>query len=121
MQKNILPKLNASSKSISKTLEDIRLLLGLSEEEVATALSLLEKVDVGNLHFTRGNTDIRFQSYRSERSNCSDISVELEVREDDITRTIKYSLPRAIIRLAKRNKIRKRETNDKKVLNGEEE
>jgi len=105
MSKEILPKLNASSQSIGKMLEDVRLLLGLSQEEVADVLSLLEKVDIGSLHFTRGNTDIRFQSYRSDHSNCSDISLELEVREDDITRTIKYSLPRAFIRLAKRRSL----------------
>jgi hypothetical protein len=86
-------------------MEDVRLLLGLSQEEVAHVLSLLEKTDFGSLHYTRGNTDIRFQSLRSDHSKYSDIILEVAVREGDITNTIKYNLPRAFIRLAKRKSL----------------
>lgn len=49
--KEISPKLEAPSQSIGKIMEDVRLMLGLSQEEVAHFLSLLEKADFGKLDF----------------------------------------------------------------------
>lgn len=102
MLKEILPKLSASPHSAIKILEDIRLLLGLSQQEIVSALLLLEKADLGSLHFSRGNTEIRFDSMHSDRLNCSDICIELEVREEDLIRSVKYNIPRTYMRLVKR-------------------
>jgi hypothetical protein len=102
--RRILPKLKASSQSIGEMMEDVRLLLGLSQEELVSALSFLEKVDYGSLHFTRGNTNIRFQSSSSDRSIYSDISIEVEVKEDEVKRTVEYNIPRSILRLLKKAK-----------------
>jgi hypothetical protein len=85
-------------------LEDIQVFLGLTHEELAAFLSLLEKTDSGSLLFTRENIDIRFDSFRSYRSSYSEISMELEVREDECTRKVKYSLPRSFICKIKRKK-----------------
>jgi hypothetical protein len=98
----LLPKISASSQGFIKLLEDIRLLLGLSQEEMHGTLSLLEKADWGSLRFSRGNIDIRFESYRLERLNSNEISVELEVKEEDLTRSVKYNIPRAYLRLVKK-------------------
>jgi hypothetical protein len=43
MSKEILPKLTAPSQNIGKIMEDVQLMLSLSQEEVANLLSLLEK------------------------------------------------------------------------------
>ena len=103
MPKSIVPKLSSSPQNIGKALEEIRLLLGLNPEELGASLSLLEKVDSVSLLFTRGNTDIRFTSYRLDSSSKSNISVEFEVKEDDNSFTIKYALPRMLVRLIKKN------------------
>lgn len=57
--KEIMPKLTLSSQSIGKMMENVRLILGFCQEELAHLLSLLEKANFGSLHYTRGNTDIR--------------------------------------------------------------
>ena len=98
-----MPKLKASSQSLSKTMEDVRLMLSLSQEELAHLLSLLEKTDFGSLHYTRGNTDIRFLSL--PEGKYSEITLVVEVKDGDITSTIKYTLPRAFIRLAKKKSL----------------
>lgn len=104
MPNQILPKFNTTCQSISKMLEDVRLLLGLSQEELVSALSLLEKVDFGSLHFTRGNTDIRFCSSSSVHSICSDISIEVEVKEEDVKHTVEYHISRSVMRFLGRAK-----------------
>jgi hypothetical protein len=86
-------------------MEDVRLMLGLSQEELAHVLLLLEKTDFGSLHYTRGNTDIRFLSLPEGNSKYSEITLVVEVRDGDITNTIKYNLPRAFIRSAKRKSL----------------
>jgi len=103
--KEILPKLKASSQSLGKTMEDVRLMLGLSQEEIVYLLSLLEKTDFGSLHYTRGNTDIRFLSLPGGNSKYCEITLVVEVKDGDITNTIKYILPRDIIRSAKKKSL----------------
>ena len=97
-------KFDTIYQSKSKMLEDVRLLLGLSQEELVSALSLLEKADYGSLQFVRGNTNIRFQSSSSTRSIYSDISVEIELQEDGVKHTVEYQIPRSVLRLLKRIK-----------------
>lgn len=86
MLKEILPKLSASPHSAIKMLEDIRMLLGLSQEEVAYILSLLEKADFGMLHFFRGNTDIYFRKLLPE-GKCSKITIEMSLEDGDGNRS----------------------------------
>jgi hypothetical protein len=50
------PKFGTIYQSKSKMLEDVRLLLGLTQEELVSALNLLEKVDYGSLLFDRDST-----------------------------------------------------------------
>ncbi len=85
-------------------LEEVRLLLGLTQEELASILMLLEKVDYGSLHFERGNTNIRFQSSWSTRSIYSDVIVEVEVKDDNVKHSIEYQIPRSVLKLLKRAK-----------------
>jgi hypothetical protein len=66
MAKVTLPELKAPPQSISRMLEDVQLILGLSQEEVVQLLSILEKADFGSLHFFRGNTNIRFDKILPE-------------------------------------------------------
>jgi hypothetical protein len=109
MEKRIqTSKFGTIYQSKSKMLEDIRLLLGLTPEELVSALTLLEKVDYGSLQFDRDNTSIRFQSSSSTHSIHSDISVEVQLKEDDVKHTVEYQIPRSmlkILRRTKRNKI----------------
>jgi hypothetical protein len=98
------PKLKASSQSIGKMMEDVQLILGLSQEEVAHLLSLLEKADFGNLHFFRGNTNIIFRKTLPE-GKCSKITLKVNIEDGDIRSTNEYSVPRVFICLAKRKSL----------------
>jgi hypothetical protein len=106
MGNHVLPRFNTCYQSVSKTLEDIRLLLGLDQEELVSALSLLERADHGSLYFTQGNTQIRFQSSPSLHSMYSDISVDVEVREEEVKHTVEYHIPRSVLSFLKRAKNR---------------
>lgn len=105
MPKEILPKLEAPSQSIGKMMEDVQLILGLSQEEVVQLLSLLEKADFGMLHFFRGNTDIYFRKLLLE-GKCSKITLEMSLEDGDGNRsTNKCTVNRTFIRLAKRKSL----------------
>jgi hypothetical protein len=100
--KEILPELNVPSQSISKMMEDVKMMLGLSLEEITHLLSLLEKADFGMLHFFRGNTDIYFRKLLPW-GKLSKITIEVGLEDGDGNRsTNKYTVQRAFIRLAKR-------------------
>lgn len=79
-------------------------MLGLSQEEVAQLLSLLEKTDFGKLEFFRGNTYIRFRKLLPW-GKYSKITLIVDVDQGDITHTTKRTIPRAFIRLAKRKSL----------------
>jgi hypothetical protein len=96
-----------TNQSVSQTLDDIQMLLSLSNEEFLTALSLLEKADFGSLSFTRNNTDIRFQSSASVVSQFNQITVEVTVKESEVKRTIEFEVPKAVLRVLRRAKKRK--------------
>ncbi len=98
------PKFGAIYQSKSKMLEDVRLLLGLTQEELVSALTLLEKVDYGSLQFDRDSTSIRFQSSSSTHSIYSDISVEVQLKEDDVKHTVEYQIPRSMLKILRRTK-----------------
>ncbi len=91
-------------QSKSKMLEDVRLLLGLSREELVSTLTLLEKADYGSLQFARGRTGIRFQSFPSTHSVYSDVSVEIESAGEGVKQTVEYQIPRSVLKLFRRAK-----------------
>ena len=104
MPKEISPKRKASSQSIGKMMEDVQLMLGLSQEEVAYLLSLLEKADFGELHFFRGNTNIRFAKILPE-GKYGKITLKVNIEDGDIRSTNVFTIPRAFIRLAKKESL----------------
>lgn len=97
MPNHVLTKFNTTWQSISKMLEDIRVLLGLSQEEFTSVLSLLEKVDFGSLDFRRGSTKITFYCSSSVDSTYSGISIEIQVGEGDVKQTVEYDIPMSIL------------------------
>ncbi|MGA3059631.1 MAG: hypothetical protein ABSD92_04605 [Candidatus Bathyarchaeia archaeon] len=103
--KEISSELKAPSQSIGKMMEDVQLMLGLSQEEVAQLLSLLEKTDFAAVHFFRGNTDISFRKILPW-GKLSKIILQVGATDGDGNRsTSKYTVPRAFIRLAKRKSL----------------
>jgi hypothetical protein len=96
-----MPKLKASFQSLGKMMEDVRLMLGLSQEEAVHLLSLLEKADFGSLHFFRGNINIKFDKILPE-GKYSKIRLTVNIEDGDIRSTNVYTVPRAFVRLAKR-------------------
>lgn len=85
-------------------MEDVQLMLGLSQEEVTYLLLLLEKADFGNLDFFRGNTYIRFGKLTLDEK-YSKITLKVNIEDGDIRSTNQYTVPRAFIRLAKRKSL----------------
>jgi len=86
-------------------MEDVKMILGLSLEEITHLLSLLEKADFGMLHFFRGNTDISFRKILPW-GKLSKIILQVGATDGDGNRsTSKYTVPRAFIRLAKRKSL----------------
>lgn len=77
-------------------MKDVQLILGLSQEEVAHLLSLLEKADFGKLEFFRGNTYIRFRKLLPW-GILSKITLIVDVEDGDITHTNEYIVPGAFI------------------------
>ncbi|MGA2681471.1 MAG: hypothetical protein ABSF44_06690 [Candidatus Bathyarchaeia archaeon] len=105
MSKEILPNLKVPSQNISKLMEDAQLMLGLSQEEVAHLLSLLEKADFGMLHFFRGNTDIYFRKLLPD-GKCSKITMQMSFEDGDGNRsTNRCTVPRTFIRSAERKSL----------------
>ena len=102
--KEILPTLKASFQSIGRMMEDVQLMLGLSQEEAAHLISLLEKADFGNLHFFRGNTNIRFAKVLPW-GKYSKITLQVKIEDGNIRSTTEYTIPRAFIRLARRKSL----------------
>jgi hypothetical protein len=82
-------------------MEDVQLMLGLNQEELAHLLSLLEKADFGSLHFFRGNTNIMFRKLLPT-GKYSKITLIVNVENGDITNATKLTVPSALIRLIKR-------------------
>jgi len=72
----------------------------MTESEMAMFLSLLDKADHANLLFSRGNTEIRFSSDRFDSK--SSISMELEIAAEDTKLTMRYALPREVLRSVKK-------------------
>ena len=102
--KEISSELKAPSQSIGKMMEDVQLMLGLSQEEVAHLLSLLEKADFGSLDFFRGNTYIRFGKLPPDEK-YSKIILKVHIIDGGISSTNQYIVPRAFIRVAKRKSL----------------
>ncbi len=104
MTKEIVPKLKALTQSIDKMMEDVQLMLGLSQKEVAHLLLLLEKADFGHLAFFRGNIYLRFQK-EDPLEKYSRITLIVEIVDSDIPNRTEYTIPRGFIRLAKRKNL----------------
>ena len=66
----------ASAKNIITFLDDIRIALGLSQQQMNTVILLLEKAKGAHLHFSIGNMDILFASNPSEDSDDKEVPLK---------------------------------------------
>lgn len=85
-------------------MEDVQLILGLSQEEITHLLSLLEKADFGSLHFFRGNANIRFDKILPE-GKYSKTRLKVNVEDGDLRSNNVYTVPRAFMQLEKRKSL----------------
>ncbi|MGA3290392.1 MAG: zinc ribbon domain-containing protein [Candidatus Bathyarchaeia archaeon] len=93
-----------SYQSVEKMLEDVRILLHLSAGELASALSLLEKVSYGNLVFDSGDVIVRFEGFRPAEDSIlknvrNRVIVEVEAVENEVKRTVQYVIPSSALRV----------------------
>jgi hypothetical protein len=96
-------------QSIGKILEDVQLILGLSQQEIVNLLSVLDKADFGSLDFFRGKTYIKFQKIMPEGKH-SRITLKVNIDEGSGESNNEFTVPRAFLHSAKnQNKLRKRE------------
>lgn len=95
--KEILSEPIAPRQCISKILEDVQLILGLSPQEITNLLSLLEKADFGSLDFFRGKTYIKFRKIMPEGKH-SRITIKVNIDNGDVERNVGFIVPRAFIR-----------------------
>lgn len=82
---------------MSAVLEDTGKLLGLSFEELNTLLLMLKKARTGSLTFIRGNIEIRFWIFSLFASDQPEISIEVETKEKNCSRTTKYVISKSLI------------------------
>ena len=97
-----MPELKAPPQTINKIMVDVRQILGLSQEEVAYLLYLLEKADFGHLAFVRGSTYIRFGKLNIDEK---DFKITLTVSMEYGAVRNEYTVPRTFIRLANRKSL----------------
>lgn len=70
-------------------LEEVRKMLGLTENELDTLLALLWKADDGHLHFHVGNVCIAFFNRSFDEK---EIVFDIEVEKEKIASSVKYKL-----------------------------
>jgi hypothetical protein len=95
-----MPWLKASSQRIDLIMEDVQLLFGISQEEATNIITCIKSPNIDSVHFTRGNTDLRFQKLPSERHR--EIILMVEGRAGGILTNEKYVLPQALKRSIKK-------------------
>lgn len=71
------PFVITSSKDIISFLDDVRIALGLSQQQMETLILLLVEAQDAHLHFRIGNMDILFGSDSLEDSEDKKIFVEM--------------------------------------------
>jgi hypothetical protein len=96
------PLVTASTKDIITFLDDIRIALGLSQQQMDTVILLLMKAEGADLHFRVGNMDISFGSYPSEDSDDKEITVEMCTSQKNYANTITYNIPQVYIHSVKK-------------------
>ncbi len=79
------------TQSKYEALEDIREIIPLTNDELNSIFSVLEKAKYGRLEFVVGNTIINFQSCSFCTSDPVEINVEVEVGEEDSKYISKYT------------------------------
>jgi len=92
----------ASTKDIITFLDDIRIALGLSQQQMNTVILLLAKAEVAHLHFRIGNMDINFGSYQSDDSDGKEITVETCTCQKNYANAISYKIPQVYIHSVKK-------------------
>ena len=91
----------ASTKNIITFLDDIRIALCLSQQQMNTVILLLEKAKGAHLHFRIGNMDILFGSNPSEDSDDKEITVEVRTSQKNYANTISYKIPQVYLHSVK--------------------
>ena len=91
------PLVTASTKDIITFLDEVRIALGLSQQQMDTVILLLMKAEGAHLHFRVGNMDILFGSNPPEESGDKEISVEMCTSQKNYANTISYKIPQAYI------------------------
>jgi len=91
------PLATASSKDIITFLDDVRIVLGLSQRQMDSLVLLLTKADGAHLDFHLGNVDIFFCSDVSEDSGDKEIIVGMCTSQKNCANTISYKIPQAYL------------------------
>jgi hypothetical protein len=93
------PLVTASTKDIITFLDDVRVALGLNQQQMDTVILLLMKAEGANLHFSIGNVDISFGSYLSgDLDDTKEITVERCITQENYANTISYKIPQVYLR-----------------------
>ena len=95
------PLVTASSKDLITFLDDIRIALGLSQQQMNTLILLLQKANRAHIHFHIGNMDILFGNSPSEDSDDKEITVEVRTSQKNYANTISYKIPQVYLHSVK--------------------
>jgi hypothetical protein len=96
------PLVTASTKDIITFLDDIRIALCFSQQQMDTVILLLMKAEEAILRFSIGNMDISFGSYPSEDSDDKEITVEMCTSQKNYANTIMYRIPQVYLHSVKK-------------------
>ena len=96
------PLVTASSKDIITFLDEVRIALGLSQQQMDTLILLLAKANGAYLQFRMGNMDILFGSDSLEDLDDKEITVEMYTSQKNYANTISYKIPRVYLHSVKK-------------------
>jgi hypothetical protein len=92
-----------STKDVINFLENIRIMLGFTQEQMDFTILLLDKCETCNLNFRNGKTLITFNCYGdSDDAGDKKITCERYIRQDNYASSISFDIPRSYIELVKK-------------------
>ena len=97
------PLVTASTKDIITFLDEVRIALGFSQQQMDNVILLLMKAEGVHLHFRMGNMHIGFGSDSLDDSDGKEITVEMCTTQKNYANTISYKIPQAYLHSVKKN------------------
>jgi hypothetical protein len=92
----------ASTKDIITFLDEVRIALGLSQQQMDTLILLLVEAEGAHLRFRMGNIEIIFGTDRLGELDDREITVDMCTSQKNYASTISYKIPQIYLQSVKK-------------------